>query len=101
MILSNVRQVKVSSPDYASIKDKTDAIKDFINRIKNYEKSYQPLDATEEESNLSWIKLIDLGKCICVNYIKNYLQSRIALFLMNLHIGTRSIYMCRVMNENI
>lgn len=45
--------MKLSSPDYENISDE-DAIKDFSQRLKNYEQAYEPL----REDYDKWIATI-------------------------------------------
>ena len=113
IIAANVK-VKVSSgdPDYDGMEPEQ-AEKDFKDRIKHYEKSYQPLDE-ELDREVTYVKMINVGKQVrrlspsswsdaesmgvqvTVNRIDGYLQSRIAFYLMNLHLTPRSIFFTRV-----
>ena len=98
LIMSNILEVKTSSPDYKG-QDPEVAAQDFRNRIRNYEKVYQTID--EDEKYLTYVKLIDVGKQVIINQIKDYLQSRVVYYLMNLHIKPRSIWLSRVSSDNI
>jgi len=91
--MSNILEVKTTSPDYVG-QDPEEAAQDFRNRIRNYEKVYQTID--EDESDLTYVKLIDVGKHVIINQIQDYLQSRVVYYLMNLHIRPRSIWLSRV-----
>ena len=93
LIMANIREVKTTSPDYAG-QDPEIAAQDFRNRIINYEKVYETID--EDEKDLTYVKLINVGGQVVINYIKDYLQSRIVYYLMNLHIKPRSIWLSRV-----
>ncbi len=93
LIMSNILEVKTTSPDYKG-QDPEVAAQDFRNRIRNYEKVYQTID--EDERYLTYVKLIDVGKQVVINQIKDYLQSRVVYYLMNLHIKPRSIWLSRV-----
>lgn len=93
LIMSNIMEVKTTSPDYVG-QDPEVAAQDFRDRIRNYEKVYQTLD--EDESDLTYCKLIDVGHQVIINRIKDYLQSRVVYYLMNLHIKPRSIWLSRV-----
>ena len=68
-----------------------DAERDFINRIKQYEAIYE----TITEPNLSYLQIINVGSQVVVSRIHGYLQSRIAFYLMNLHLKPRSIFFSR------
>lgn len=93
LIMSNIREVKTTSPDYVG-QDPEVAAQDFRNRIRNYEKVYQTIDS--DESELSYIKIMNVGKQVIINRIQDYLQSRVVYYLMNLHIKPRSIWLSRV-----
>jgi 6-phosphofructo-2-kinase/fructose-2,6-biphosphatase 2 len=93
LIMSNILEVKTTSPDYAG-QDPDVAAQDFRNRIRNYEKVYQTID--QDESDLTYLKIMDVGKQVIINRIQDYLQSRVVYYLMNLHIKPRSIWLSRV-----
>ncbi|MCJ1472025.1 Fructose-2,6-bisphosphatase [Lambiella insularis] len=92
VIMSNILEVKTTSPDYKG-QDPEVAAQDFRNRIRNYEKVYQTID--DEEKDFSYVQLIDIGQHVVINQIKDYLQSRVVYYLMNLHIKPRSIWLSR------
>jgi len=92
LIMSNIIEVKTTSPDYVG-QDPEAAAQDFRNRIRNYEKVYQTID--EDEMDLTYVKLINVGKHVIINQIQDYLQSRVVYYLMNLHIKPRSIWLSR------
>lgn len=93
IIMSNILEVKTTSPDYKG-QDPDAAAKDFRNRIRNYEKVYQTID--EDEKDLTYVKLINVGRQVVINEIRDYLQSRVVYYLMSLHIKPRSIWLSRV-----
>ncbi|XP_072238360.1 6-phosphofructo-2-kinase/fructose-2,6-bisphosphatase 4b isoform X2 [Leuresthes tenuis] len=93
VIAQNIVQVKLENPDYVHC-DSDDAIEDFMNRIKCYESSYQPLDEALDR-DVSYIKIMDVGRRYMVNRVVDHIQSRIVYYLMNIHITPRSIYLCR------
>ncbi|KAI4889448.1 hypothetical protein NFI96_002245 [Prochilodus magdalenae] len=93
VIAENIVQVKLGSPDYTHCNTEQ-AVEDFMKRIKCYENSYQPLDE-ELDRELSFIKIIDVGRRYLVNRVQDHIQSRIVYYLMNIHITPRSIYLCR------
>ena len=91
IIMANIREVKLNSPDYEG-QDPELAAQDFARRIKNYESVYE----TIVEPELTYVKLINVGAQVVINCIRDYLQSRIVYYLMNLHIKPRSIWLSRV-----
>lgn len=94
LVLSNIREVKLSSPDYKLFSEEM-AINDFKERIKQYEKCYETLDFSEMDNQISFVKLSNVGLRVVINNVRGYLQSRIIHFLMNLNIAPRSFYISR------
>lgn len=92
VIAANVA-LKVSSgdPDYKDTSPE-EAKRDFLRRISAYEKVYE----TITEPHLSYLQIVNVGSQVTVSRIHGYLQSRIAFYLMNLHLKPRSIYLSRV-----
>lgn len=99
VIAANVElKVSMGDPDYAGM-SKEDARADFLRRIRQYEDSYEPIaegEAGKGEERYSYLKVINVGNQVAANHIHGYLQSRIAYYLMNLHLRPRSIYFSRV-----
>ncbi|KAG7660965.1 FBP26 [[Candida] subhashii] len=93
LILQNILDVKTTSPDYIT-KPNEFAMNDFLTRIKNYEKSYETMDSTLD-SDLTFIKLVNVNSQIILNRIESYLESRIVYYVMNLHIKPRCIWLSR------
>lgn len=93
IIWANIMEVKTTSPDYKG-QDPEVASKDFLRRIKAYEDVYETIG--DDEKDLTYVKLIDVGSQVIINQIKDYLQSRVVYYLMNLHIRPRSIWLSRV-----
>ncbi|ORY77742.1 6-phosphofructo-2-kinase-domain-containing protein [Protomyces lactucae-debilis] len=94
LIMRNILEVKVSSPDYAG-QDPEKASADFRERIKNYERAYEAIDVDGDEQSYTSVKMINGGNQVMVNHVKHYLESRIVHFLQNLHIKPRSIWLSR------
>lgn len=93
LILQNILDVKTTSPDYINT-DHEFATQDFLQRIKNYEETYEPIDK-EIDSQLTFIKLVNVNQQIILNRIESYLESRIVYYVMNLHIKPRQIWLSR------
>lgn len=94
IVEANIRAVKVTSPDYADIGDKDEAVSDFKQRIQHYVDQYQTLDETMEPS-YSFMKIFNGGKKVSVYQHEGHIQSRIVYFLMNIRVVPRTIYLCR------
>ncbi|KAM7045247.1 6-phosphofructo-2-kinase/fructose-2,6-bisphosphatase 1 isoform 5-T5 [Molossus nigricans] len=93
IIAENIKQVKLSSPDYIDC-DREKVLEDFLKRIECYELNYEPLD-DKLDSHLSYIKIFDVGTRYMVNRVQDHIQSRTVYYLMNIHVIPRSIYLCR------
>ncbi|XP_051736507.1 6-phosphofructo-2-kinase/fructose-2,6-bisphosphatase-like isoform X4 [Ctenopharyngodon idella] len=93
IIAENIKQVKLSSPDYVNC-DKEEAVTDFLKRIDCYKLTYVPLD-DDKDRNLSYIKIFNVGSRYLVNQVQDHIQSRIVYYLMNIHVTPRTIYLCR------
>lgn len=93
IVESNVREVKVHSPDYKGV-EATEAITDFLERIRHYEAIYEPI-CEETESHLAFIKLYNAGEKYVIHKHEGYLQSKIVYWIMNVHITPRTIYLTR------
>jgi 6-phosphofructo-2-kinase/fructose-2,6-biphosphatase 2 len=92
VIAANIA-LKVSSgdPDYKDTSREA-AERDFRRRIEEYEKVYE----TITEPHLSYLRIKNVGSEVTVSRINGYLQSRIAFYLMNLHLKPRRIFFSRV-----
>lgn len=94
VIATNILDVKVSSPDYPE-RDRESVMEDFLKRIECYKVTYQPLDPDDHDKNLSFIQVINVGRRFLVNKVQDYIQSKIVYYLMNIHVHSHSIYLCR------
>lgn len=91
IIEENVRNVKISSPDYKGWQDQ-DAVKDYLARIAARIPHYESM----EEQSLHYVKMIDAGQRMIVNDCAfGYLSQRIVFYLLNLHIKSRRVYFVR------
>ncbi|XP_055079224.1 6-phosphofructo-2-kinase/fructose-2,6-bisphosphatase-like isoform X3 [Periophthalmus magnuspinnatus] len=93
IIEENIKQVKLSSPDYVDC-DKDEAVEDFLKRIECYKQNYVPLDDQKDRS-LSYIKIFNVGSRYLVNHVQDHIQSRIVYYLMNIHVTPRAIFLSR------
>lgn len=63
--------------------DEEAALKDFENRVKMYEDVYEPIEDSEDNGQISYIKLIDVGakvesKYYCLFWVSTaYLQAQL------------------------
>ncbi|KAI4873081.1 hypothetical protein NFI96_019298 [Prochilodus magdalenae] len=94
VIAENIMDVKVSSPDYPE-RDRESVMEDFLKRIECYKVTYQPLDPDHHDKDRSFIQVINVGQRFLVNRVQDYIQSKIVYYLMNIHVHSHSIYLCR------
>lgn len=97
LVARNVRDVKLSSPDYQGV-DYKDAVRNYLKRIELGIPNYETMgsQADENEQHLSYVKLINGTKQIKLNKAPlGYLQNRIVFFLMNTHVKSGSYFFAR------
>lgn len=82
IITENILRSKCSNDDYKHVKDTNAVIVDFRDRIRQYEKVYQPLHVDE---NVSFIKIINVKEQLVFHNVHGGLGSRIIFLLLNLH----------------
>ncbi|CAG8461657.1 15787_t:CDS:2, partial [Racocetra fulgida] len=73
LIMQNIMDVKLSSPDYKDM-DPEQAAQDFRARISHYEEIYEAVNETSSENDYTYIKLINVGSQFVINMIQGYLQ---------------------------
>lgn len=91
---TNIR-LKLSGPDYREMDPET-ALKDFVGRLKNYEKAYQTIDESEEEiPGFQYVKMINVGKKLVSYNVQGFLASQTVYFLLNFNLCERQIWLTR------
>jgi 6-phosphofructo-2-kinase len=93
-VLAQNIKMKLSGPDYINMHP-DEAMRDFNMRIANYEKVYETISVQEEQENMSFIKIIDVGRKVIAHHIRGYLPSQFVFYLMQIHIKKRSIWLSR------
>ena len=93
LLEANMR-LKLSGPDYRE-KDPVVALKDFEERVAQYEKSYQPLGDFEEKHNMPYCSLIDVGRKMVSHQVKGFLSIQTVTYLMNFNLAPRQIWLTR------
>ncbi|KAF7721841.1 hypothetical protein EC973_004077 [Apophysomyces ossiformis] len=84
MLERNFR-LKLAGPDYVN-KNSDEALADFRSRVANYERAYQPLGEWEEENDIQYCKLINVGKKVIAYNISGYLSGQCVFYLMNFNL---------------
>ncbi|PNS14481.1 hypothetical protein CAC42_3767 [Sphaceloma murrayae] len=93
LLESNMR-LKLSGPDYKD-KDPVAALDDFKKRVALYEKTYVPLGDYEEENDMPYIQMIDVGRKIISHQIKGFLMAQANYYLLNFNLAPRQIWITR------
>jgi broad specificity phosphatase PhoE/predicted kinase len=90
VIEANVRETKLSSPDYAGV-DEAAALADFRARIAHYERVYETLG--EDEG--AWVRIVDRGRRVEIHEVYGWIPGRIVSFLTNLQVTRRPVWLTR------
>ncbi|KAI0845744.1 bifunctional 6-phosphofructo-2-kinase/fructose-2,6-bisphosphate 2-phosphatase [Daldinia vernicosa] len=93
LLEANMR-LKLSGPDYKD-KDPAKSLADFKERVKAYEKAYVPLGDYEEEHEMQYIKMTDVGKKLTHYGLGGFLSSGIANYLSSFNLSPRQIWITR------
>lgn len=86
----NIR-MKLLGPDYKG-KDPNASLLDFKERLSNYMKSYETI---QDDENVPYIKMIDIGKKIVSYDIQGFLASQTVYYLLNFNLAERQIWITR------
>ncbi|KAK4240297.1 6-phosphofructo-2-kinase-domain-containing protein [Achaetomium macrosporum] len=93
LLEANMR-LKLSGPDYKD-KDPVKSLEDFKARVKAYESAYQPLGKWEEDNDLQYIQMIDVGRKIVQYRLRGFLSGGIASYLTTFNLSPRQIWITR------
>lgn len=94
-ILNTNIHLKLSGPDYKEM-DPELALKDFLGRLRNYERAYETIDDTEEAiDGFQYVKMINVGKKVVSYNIQGFLASQTVYFLLNFNLCERQIWLTR------
>ncbi|CAO3668877.1 unnamed protein product [Umbelopsis vinacea] len=94
LVLERNMRLKLSGPDYKD-KDPVLALQDFKTRVENYETAYEPVGDWEEERDVQYCKLINVGKKVIAYNISGYLSGQAVFYLMNFNLAERQIFLTR------
>ncbi|CAO3615452.1 unnamed protein product [Cunninghamella echinulata] len=93
-VLERNFRLKLLGPDYKD-KDPQEALADFRSRVANYERAYEPVGDWEEENNIEYCKMINVGKKVVAYNISGYLSGQCIFYLMNFNLSERQIFVTR------
>ncbi|CCF60215.1 hypothetical protein KAFR_0J01490 [Kazachstania africana CBS 2517] len=90
-VVENNIKLKLFGPDYKG-KNPEESLKDFKERLANYLRAYEPI---EDDENIPYIKMIDVGKKIISYKIEGFLASQTVYYLLNFNLTERQIWITR------
>lgn len=93
LLEANMR-LKLSGPDYKD-KDPVKSLADFQQRVAQYEKKYEPLGEYEEENNIPYCSMIDVGRKMVSYRANGFLSVQTVSYLMNFNLAPRQIWLTR------
>jgi broad specificity phosphatase PhoE/predicted kinase len=91
-VLMRNYELKLQNEDYKNM-DKAKAKADFIDRVRAYEQQYETIEDDEDNFDISYIKLVNVGQKVISRNCFGYLPSQVAFYLQNVHIQPRKIYL--------
>ncbi|KAG5985275.1 hypothetical protein E4U55_007377 [Claviceps digitariae] len=93
LLEANMR-LKLSGPDYRN-KDPIKSLEDFRARVAAYASAYVPLGAYEEDNDLQYIQMIDVGRKLIQHRLKGFLSGGISTYLSSFNLAPRQIWITR------
>ncbi|KAI9591325.1 6-phosphofructo-2-kinase-domain-containing protein [Syncephalis fuscata] len=94
-VLARNMKLKLSGPDYRGIPEGR-AMKDFLERVQNYEQAYETIGLEEEErDDVQSCQLVNVGRKVIATNIQSYLASQVVFYLMNMNLAPRQIWLTR------
>jgi len=93
-ILEANYNLKLGNDDYQSM-DPEQARSDFLDRIAAYETRYEKICDDENDGDISYIKLFNVGQKVSMYQCAGYMTSQIGFYLSNIHISPRCIWLTR------
>mmetsp|Transcript_13704 Transcript_13704/g.22834 ORF Transcript_13704/g.22834 Transcript_13704/m.22834 type:complete len:506 (-) Transcript_13704:838-2355(-) len=91
-VLHRNYELKLQNEDYKGMPIEK-ARADFMDRVHAYEKVYETIEDYEDNNNICYIKLFDVGEKVVARNCHGYLPSQVAFYLQNIHILPRKIYL--------
>lgn len=93
LLESNMR-LKLSGPDYHD-QDPIKALEDFKKRVAMYDKSYVPVGEYEEQNDMPYVQMIDVGRKVVAHQTNGFLSSQVVYYLLNFNLSPRQIWITR------
>lgn len=86
--------LKLSGPDYGHVA-RDAALLDFRRRVELYEKKYASMGSDGTETQLPYLKLIDVGRQVVANCVSGFLSTKVVEYLLNFKLPERRIWITR------
>ncbi|PHH88266.1 hypothetical protein CDD83_7767 [Cordyceps sp. RAO-2017] len=93
LLEANMR-LKLSGPDYRD-KDPHKSLEDFKNRVAAYASAYEPLGEYEEDNDMQYIQIVDVGRKLVQHRLKGFLSGGISTYLSSFNLAPRQIWITR------
>lgn len=93
-LLETNMRLKLRGPDYRD-KDPESALADFKKRVEAYESAYVPVGQYEEDHNMQYIKMIDVGRKVIHYQLQGFLTCGIASYLATFNLSPSQIWITR------
>eukprot|EP00924_Labyrinthula_sp_SR-Ha-C_P002721 maker-scaffold_13-snap-gene-5.2-mRNA-1 protein AED:0.08 eAED:0.09 QI:0/1/0.75/1/1/1/4/94/801 len=94
MLEENYKIKVQNSPDFVGM-DMTEALADLKSRVDNYKKVYEPVDESELDGRVSFLKLYNMSSKIVAKGIYGRMTRSVLPYLSSLHLGSRRIILVR------
>mmetsp|Transcript_152034 Transcript_152034/g.264976 ORF Transcript_152034/g.264976 Transcript_152034/m.264976 type:complete len:656 (-) Transcript_152034:24-1991(-) len=94
-VLNKNYAMKLANSDYSTWEDKEAARADFVQRAARYERIYETVEEAEDDGNVSFMKILNCGEKMVQRRCEGFLVSKVASYMLNLHVHPRVIYLCR------
>lgn len=91
-ILERNFALKLSGPDYRT-QDPQQALNDFKQRVALYERAYVTIGKDEEAENLSYVKIIDVGRKISAHMVQGFLSTQVVEYMLGFNLTNRQIWL--------
>jgi hypothetical protein len=79
-ILRRNYELKLQNDDYKGMEPGT-ARRDFIERVKAYEAAYEPIEDEEDDGNIAYVKVINVGQKTVTRLCTGYVPSQVGYLL--------------------
>lgn len=95
-VSEHIRELRLVCPEYTHVESEV-ARRDYKRRLDYYRPFYVTMgQEAEERERLQFVRLLDGGERIETNRVSGYLPSRMLYYLMNLHRGSKRIFLYRL-----